>query len=243
MSRYAFNIVRGHPLLNWLSCQAGHHVVPQHVAERLSRLGNIDQARRFFKTAKLDVSFSEGRTTESAFGVKLVPPEGALPYHGSQIVLPRISTPEVPFGSALMNCLIPKGLSVKEGRETFRQFQKALLILADELESGPFACITGYKEKHPGHILDNRGFRFFFSPKPDKIFNRIELILTMYQDLFQKSSQPPEEKIRNSDLMLQLQSKLTALRLATSPDGSPLRHPFLENIMPMAAETTLIDLR
>jgi len=223
--------VNSHPRLDWLRSIRGARSVPAHVVRQISGLIGVEYAQAFVKGAGLEVVDKVKRFTRSANSVTLLPPAGIDEYYGSQIVIPKIDCEEVPLGSALLNCLVPALSDFAWAEKVFSVYQGIVKAFSIKLEALPCACITGYKAEDPLHDLYLRGFRFFFSPQPEKMLASIRRILDVYQALRENGEMPTERR----DLAKRVQ-ELKHCRMGEELIG----HSLLEDIKPMTTETLLV---
>ena len=105
----------------------------------------------------------------------------------------------------------------------FVQFQAIVLTLVNRLESAPIATITGHKKLDPAHELDQRGFRFFFSPSPAGLYQRILESLRLKIQLSAEGSARYEAALRYQEL-----------KFCPDAQGKTIGHSILEDIKFMA---------
>lgn len=245
MAEAILKITKTHPRLTWLTDMPGSRRVPPRTVELLSKIQDMGQAQGFVQDSGLEVLENIKRFTISVNSVSVAQPEGLDNYYAPQIVLPKIDCDVVPIGSALMNCLLPKTENLTEAEGVFQKFQAMVLSFSEKMEALPFACITGYKTKDPSHNLDNRGFRFFFSPNPDILYGRIKDML----ETFHAMDSPSTESTKAEELV----SRFLELKFCMHGEES-IGHSLLEDIkvyeksdttLPdtTLVDTTLIDTR
>ena len=207
---------------------------------QMSGLKSHEQASAFLKSTGLNVSERQMQQTRTANAVTVTLAE-SLPalnrYHDPQIVLPKIDCELIPFGSALINCVLPGTSTASEGERIFQHFQSVVLAFSNKLESLPFACITGHITENPQHNLDFRGFRFFFGPKPNFLFERISTMLETIIEL-------QEAVIKNAPLEIRFEiaDKYQRSKFLDSK-GQLNGHSILEDIKSYNFDTTLVDIR
>lgn len=244
MAPLTFQVTRSHPLLHWLTAaNIRNRAVPETTARNLSRLVTFEQAAEFIKSAGLEIVAGERRVHASANAVPVAPPklvsslEGAE-YFGPEIVLPAIALREVPFGTVLMNCLLPQIEDQLTAEKIFRAYQEMILSFSQRLDAIPFACITGYKTKMKArpHALYHRGFRFFWSPEPDAFYQRILTSLNAMHDLM---SLPREAPQKERHRLIDIIQGSKFCRVGERRVG----HALLEDIKFQTEETVLVDLR
>ncbi|MFA4906205.1 MAG: hypothetical protein WC645_06845 [Candidatus Margulisiibacteriota bacterium] len=223
-------ITNSHPRLSWLpKAQA----VPEHIARQMAELRSSADAQDFVSAAGLKVRVERRGQTETAFSVYLDPMESNYPSFRSQVALTRVDAPEVPVGSALINCLLPEIEDLKDAEGVFRRFQESVLAFSKRLEASPFAVIAGHKTQDPPHDLFSCGFRLFFSPRPDVLFERISDLLSASLRL--RELPTPEEKRAQAELL----TNLKFCRIG----GQQIGHSLLEDVKPQSFDSTLVDLR
>ncbi|MBU1026537.1 MAG: hypothetical protein KKA31_02285 [Candidatus Margulisbacteria bacterium] len=235
-------IVNSYPGLSF-SRELGRKM-PAQVKAQIAGLNDHDAARQFVESAGLNTLPGLKRITKTAFSVSLTPPSllGAaevtdINYHGPQVVLSRIDCVEIPLGTVLVNCLMPKIESLSEAEIFFGRFLNVINTLANRLRSNPFALITGLKYKSPQHELDQRGFRFFFSPEPDSTYQTILNILKLWKELYAAidEERPRDEKINLAD-------QVQTAKFCTTASGK-MGHSILEDIKLAGPETHLVYFR
>jgi len=236
LSIFAYKITSSHPRLGWLAGQTRYsRTVQVKTIEELSRLTDVKRAASFVRSSGLTVVAN--RESDYASAIYVSPPENHMEssYHTPQIILPRLDCEETPFGTVLMNFLLPDAENPSDAENIFLGCQDIVLKFCDRIKASPFACITGFKTDAPKHDLYLRGFRFFFSPKPDELFLRMIAVLKAYQDLTSPQQISSEE----------LQSKAGMLqRLKFVPyQGREIGNSIIEDIQPMSSATELVDLR
>jgi hypothetical protein len=194
-------------------------------------LTSVELAQAFVREAGLRVADGDKRCTRSANQIPLLPPAGIDEYYGPQVVIPRIDCEEVPLGSALINCLVPGLEDPARAEKVFSAYQGVVNAFSKRMEALPFACITGHITENPPHDLYLRGFRFFFSPRPEKLLASIRRILGAYQ-AFRESRKMSSERIELAKRVHDLKHCLIGEEL--------IGHSLLEDIMPTGAETLLV---
>jgi hypothetical protein len=228
-------ITNSHPRLAWLNSAKLPSLVPQHVAQQLAAIKTMPQAQDFVRSAGLNVVSETERLSRSATSVTLTQPfEPIDTYHGPQIVLPKIDCPDVPAGTALMNCLLPEIENTFVAERIFRVYQHMVLAFCDKLESRPMACLTGHKISDPKHDLYLRGFRFFFSPDPNQPFDRLSKILQAFYGM----TLPSNDAAARRRSVLEYQD----LKFCMMAEGK-VGHSLLDDVKFYSADTTLVDLR
>ncbi len=224
-----------HPLLAWLAGLTRSRTVPAHVAKQMANLKSPEQAQAFVASAGLQILTETRRAAPSANSVSVAAPESVDEYYAPQIVLPKIDCPDVPSGTALMNVLLPETSDPAGSEKIFQEYQAMVLAFSHKLEALPFACITGHKmTAPPPHDLYLRGFRFFFSPQPDCLHQRIyEILNTRHKMIAARNN--AEEARRLAVIFLRL--KFCAY------EGGEIGHSLLEDVKFTEFGTTLVDLR
>lgn len=234
------NIKRSHPCLTWLTRRVQLSTkVPEKVARELAQLRTMDQAQAFVRTAGLDVLSEIRRESNTVNSVSVAPPEGLVEdeYYALQIVLPKVNYELFPFGSLLMNCLLPPISDKEKAIEVFQAYQAIIQRFCKKLEALPFACISGIKyegQENLPHDLYLRGFRFFFSPNPAPLFTRISSMIEIYLSL--------EENYNHNISSPNLAREFQELKFCKVGDKD-MRHSILEDVMTYPLDTVLVDLR
>jgi hypothetical protein len=239
-SIFAYKITNSHPRLAWLAGQtANGRTIQGKILDELSRLTEVKKAASFVKSSGLAVATS--RESDHASAIYVLPPENVnfesakeSAYHSPQIILPKIGCPVTPFGTMIMNCLLPENENILGAESDFAQYQEIVLKLCGRVNAFPFACLTGFKLDSPRNDLSLRGFRFFFSPQPDQMFLLMVKILNIYETFSSKESGPEEKR---------LQYKLLDNYKFIIDEERPIRNMVIEEIKPMSSGTELVDLR
>ncbi len=233
MPMETFSIAKSHGTLTWLAKIAGSRRVPQEICQELSNITTTKLAEAFVQSAGIRIITQSRGHSQTIVAAKAAPPEylekKALPklkfeYHGPKIVFTRKEHKGVAFGTALLNILLPEIKDRSEAEENFKGYKNFVLALSRRLEALPFLCITGHKISDPPHDLFLRGFRFFFSPEPDELYeiirNRLEL------DCKWQNTVGKEQK----DWLIKFQD-------------SARGHQLLDDAQLQSYNTTLVDLR
>lgn len=232
-SRYFFCITKWHSRLAWLTNIDKSHRVPAETVKQLAKSITLEEAKNFVTSTGLKTT--KIRASESCHSISIAPPEGFEEYYGPQIVLPKIDCPEVPIGSVLMNVLLPPISDPVEAERVFQNFQTMVRTISKKLDALPFACITGHKCKKEEyrHDLFLRGFRFFFGPEPDVLYQRIFEILTCFSNMFVTSDANERQ---------QLAAEFQRLKFCQY-EGKRISHSLLEDVKLMVLNNYLVDLR
>ncbi|MEA3493828.1 MAG: hypothetical protein U9R38_05525 [Candidatus Margulisiibacteriota bacterium] len=239
------NISKSHNTLRWLDRTNKNRRIPRKIVRELSALKTMEQAQAFVESAGLRVMTEIKRFSRSVNSVSVRPPGSLdaliptrleLEYHAPQIVLPRIGCDEVPFGTVLVNCLLPRIDKGPTAETIFREYQSLLRAIISRLDARPFACITGHKTDNPSHALDYRGFRFFFGPDPGPLFERIRSMLESNITLFSFDENGPTNESKK--LAISIQNSLFCVS-----NGQRIGHSILDDIKLHSFDTSLIDLR
>jgi hypothetical protein len=228
-------ITKSHPRLDWLRGIQRTRRVPSHVAQQMSGLKSMEQAQDFVRKAGLKVLTDIRRSSDSVNSVTIASFQEQDTFYRPQIVLPQVDCAELPFGSAMMNFLVPE-ISDRAGAERiFEAHQKMVLAFSEKVKALPFACITGRKMNETPHDLYSRGFRFFFGPAPDRSYKRILELLQAKAPLFSPDSSREEREAAATACQ-----KLKFCKI----NGQKMGHSILEDVkfydLPI---TTLADLR
>jgi len=240
MAGSIYSITRAHARVNW--ARGKNHKVSAEMTRELSGIKSLVQAEMFVKAA--GISVDKVVSSKSAYAIWAAPPECLRPlgektleFHSPQIVLPRVDCTKIPFGTALLNFLVPKIEDKSEAEVAFGEFQKAVLKFSDRIGAGPFACITGYKGKEEpearNHDLYYRGFRFFFGPEPDALFKYIQETLEIWEAIHLH-----ESKETATDKMKQIEK-----RRSCWANKEKIGHSIIYDIKLEERETQLVDLR
>ncbi|MBU0501935.1 MAG: hypothetical protein KJ811_01655 [Candidatus Margulisbacteria bacterium] len=204
--------------------------VPENKGNELAQLSSKDEIRELMAKAGLNVL--EIDELEGANVLKIGLPEEIQAligekedYYCPQIKLPNFAGEDLPFGTVLMNCLVPPVEDQAVAERILSAQLDILDKLSDALGANPSCYYTGIKNKSatPTHELNNRGFRFFFSPQPNKIQAKVNNILDLYQT-------KPEDKITRRELY----SKKVKSRYSIDMGTGQLRlHTALEDVQPI----------
>lgn len=240
----AFVVKKRYALLDWLRegrVTSYNFTVPRLVVKELSALKNFKLARRFLEDAGLAVRNDAGRRSKVCNSVLVIPPKDAknvnareFKYVSPQIILPKVACREVPFGSVLMNVLLPETSDESIAEIVFREYQPIILKLCRRLKARPFACITGYKKTKPRHELDFRGFRLFFSSQPARFYRRILETMQIAEQAFSLEGNRPEKLAKLKDY----QNKKFCF-----VNGKRVGHSLLDDIKLQTFETVFVDMR
>jgi hypothetical protein len=246
MKKQELIIVKSHPCLKWLS-ESGikSHQVPSAIVKELSKLKTMEAARDFVESAGLSVQKETGRKARLSDAVSVAPPQDVkeinqktVKYVAPQIVLPKTECNEVPFGTVLMNCLLPETKDISDAEHIFREYQDIVIKFCKRLKTLPFICITGFKKEEPRHDLDFRGFRFFFSPRTDEFFEIMVDILKKFQSAFAVS----KSETAGAQQKMQAVKKLQKAKFCEVA-GKKIGSSILDDIKFQASDTILVDLR
>src|SRR3989339_1626852 len=146
--------------------------VPTAVAAQLADCQSADTPKQLVDLLqKAGLKILEVDETSEAFLFKValfdaVTSEQDGSYYCPQIKFPRFAGADVPFGTALLNCLIPQVERLESAEELFNAHMDIVGKLSLALGAYPTAYYTGVKseEADAPHNLYGRGFRFFYSP-------------------------------------------------------------------------------
>ena len=224
-------------MLTWLTRAGMGRRVPTRVVAELSTLQDMEQAQAFVRSAGVEVLEAHTRRSATTNPVVIAPPVSPdeLEYFTPQVVLPTVECPEIiPFGTVLINCLLPKIDGPSNAETVFKEYQAIVLALCDRLAALPFACITGHKTLEPSNPLSLRSFRLFFSPQPEGLYQRILRKFELYQQIASREA-PGSRK----DAATEFQE----LSFCETATGERIGHSLLEDIKFAASDTTLVDLR
>jgi hypothetical protein len=97
-----------------------------------------------------------------------------LEYYIPQIILPREKCEEFP-GMASLNFILPRMSNL------FPAYQARVTALSNQLQAPPFAWICGNINR------DLIGYIFFFSSRPNSLYNKIDILLQK-QEALRKST-------------------------------------------------------
>lgn len=230
MARYAFEIVRSHPMLGRLAAPGKCRVVPEATAQRLSQVDSIELVKRFMVDVGIEGEAKVNDISRTAYAVNVSDADNS--YYGIQVIIPRVGCELVPFGSLLINFLIPD-VEVNEAERILGVFNDKLAVISQRLGAYPFACITGNKTNEPPeHDLCLRGFRFFFSPNPGVLYERINEVFCT------KASFGKAPKGERASFAMRIQELKRC-----EVEGGAIMHSFLEDIKAYPTGTTLVDMR
>lgn len=240
MAGLIYSITRSHVRVNW--ARGRNHKVSAEMARELSGIKSLEQAQRFVKAA--GISVDKVVSSKSAFAIWVTPPECLRPFgernlefHSPQIMLPRIDCNEIPFGTVLINCLVPRIEAKPQAEAVSTEFQKLVLQFSNRIGASPFACITGYKgreePKIDAHDLYYRGFRFFYSSEPDALFEYITDTLDLWESVYLSNN---EKAIAEKRMQIEKRRLCWVNR-------ERIGHHIIYDIKPEDRETQLVDLR
>lgn len=230
---------RSHPRVNW--ARGPQCRVPSTIVAELSKLKTLSHAQAFVRSAGIETIGQGSGSSATAHGVRVMPPDALdlldkanVHFHSPQVVLPTIGCGTVPFGTVLINCLLPKIEEEARALALFGRFQYLVNRLSERLAANPFACITGFKTREDGkHELYYRGFRFFYSSRPNILYKRIELQLRNWI-----SFRLGADEKGNPDRRKQIEGIRSCL-----VGGRMIEHSILDDATPEDADTVLVDLR
>lgn len=227
MNTAVFSIIKHHPRLEPFCGVNQNRKVPRHVAEWLSNPRSGESLRAFVENAWFSVLDHRQKMSDNSCSVFINPPEGVEELHAPEIVFPLHEFPDIPFGSVLMNCLLPHLNNLAEAEPVFLKYQAMVLAFSQRLEAFPTVCIIGHKTGEPAHELDLMGMRFFFSPKPGRLNARICKILNASHALVTlRGGETIAERIEIANEKIRLSTEMQ--RLKCSEDGTAL--PLLNDV-------------
>lgn len=239
-----FSVAKSHSRLIWLvNSGIANRAVPAQTVRELSAAVTHEEVRRFVESSGLQILSGEMRQHPSANAIAIASPKvvsipGDAKYFDPEIVFPKVDSLEVPFGTVLINCLLPHVEDVDAAETIFRAYQEMILAFSRRMDALPSACITGYKSRMEGrpHDLYHRGFRFFYSPEPDMFYDKIYASLKAMQDLVSLPDDAPSSERHRLVGIIQ-GAKFCKV------EGRQVGHAILEDIKPQTAETVLVDFR
>jgi hypothetical protein len=152
-------------------------------------------------------------------------PEAYRSYCSPQVKFPRFAGADLPFGTILLNCLMPPVEQLESAERIFHVYMDMVAKLSEALGTCPSACYTGIKAEgtESPHDLYNRGFRFFFSPQPEKLMAAVDYILTLCAQ-----DKPATQAERRA-----LYSQKVDARYRADQNGYRRPHPVLEDVSPL----------
>jgi len=197
--------------------------VPANTAETLSQLDSEEKVLEFMNKAGLNIleidQLSEGFLLKIGLPAEIQELIGEKEdYYCPQIKIPTFASTDMPFGTVLINCLVPPKENSGEARKIFSAQLEIVDRLADALGANPSCLYTGIKGniKTQPHELHNRGFRLFFTPQPNQLQTRINGILDLYQ------TNPTNKAERRALYSQKINARYCNDRL----------HPVLEDVLP-----------
>ncbi|MBU0630493.1 MAG: hypothetical protein KKC80_06195 [Candidatus Margulisbacteria bacterium] len=213
---------------------ASSHRVPARITAKLSETKSCEGIQSLLQGVGLTVL--EVEATPSAFLARIALPSAILElipnkesYFSPQIKFPRFASADLPFGTVLLNCLMPPLEELDSAEKVFSAYVDVLAKLSQALEATPVACYTGIKgdQDQGKNDLFERSFRFFFSSDPAGSTAAIETIVALY--MMPKPETAQERKfLYNEKVNARYRRDLCA-----PPNSRPIPHPILEDVMPM----------
>lgn len=206
------------------------NTVPAETAHALSQLDSQEKVLALMEKAGLNIL--EIDELSDAYLLKIGLPAEIQQligedesYYCPQIKLPRFASEDMPFGSVLMNCLVPPTENQASAKKVLSAQAEILEKLANLLGANPSCVATGIKSdaETSSHEYYNRGFRFFFSPQPSQFQARVNSILNLYQI---------EKPSTRAERMKLYQDKVNARYCQDLESGQLRPHPVLEDVLP-----------